>query len=47
MTDVENVIIDQINSKNISCENDGCMINSIYSEIFNLTNSNFDDFVTT
>ncbi len=44
LTDVDSVILDNINSKNISCENEGCLINSMNSEIFNLTNSYFDDF---
>ncbi len=46
MTDVESVVLDQINSKNITCENDGCMINSINSDIFILNNSKFDDFIS-
>jgi hypothetical protein len=47
MIDVESVNFDKINSQNISCENDGCMINSINSETFNLNNSNFDNFFST
>jgi hypothetical protein len=46
MTDVDSIILDKINSKNISCENDGCMINSLNSDIFILNNSNFDNFIS-
>ena len=41
------MILDNINSYNISCEHDGCMINSVNSEIFNLTNSDFNNFIST
>ena len=46
MIDVESVNFDKINSQNISCENDGCMINSINSDLFILNDSKFDDFTS-